>query len=63
MKCPFFRYESNGVIVCECAKVKMPTRDIKNNFIHQNCADAWQECRMAQMMEKYYDKLEENTNE
>lgn len=60
MECPFYKYERNLKLSCECASLKFPDKDARSEFILDYCSNpiGWRKCPIAHYLENYYFRKE-----
>ena len=57
--CPYFvRERSQGVVSCECARLKFPDRDSRREIVYRYCAhpQGYKACMLKQAMDHYYER-------
>ena len=57
--CPYFcRERSQGVVYCECARLKFPDRDSRREILYRFCAhpEGYKTCMLKQALDHYYER-------
>lgn len=62
-KCPFFTGDESLILYCEGAKIKFPDKKAAREFLFYYCNRNWESCRIAQMMQDYYERMESKSEE
>ena len=59
--CPFFAWDAKRVVKCEAGRITFPDREAEREYHKRFCANVngWPGCSLAQSMNEYYDRLEE----
>lgn len=62
MQCPFFKRECYLKLYCEGASMKFPDTEARGEYVGKYCAalHRWKECSVADMLENFYERKEEN---
>lgn len=57
-QCPFLKYEKEGVLYCECAKIQPPDTEAKQDIAYLCCANQkmFRKCPFYITMERYYER-------
>lgn len=63
--CPYWHRDKPLAVYCECGKIQFPDKKARNEYIQAYCTNVtgWKRCQMAQMMETYYERTENEENE
>ena len=57
--CPYYlRDKGNGVVYCECARLRFPDKMARREIVYGFCAhpDHYKKCMLKQAMDHYYER-------
>ncbi len=58
VQCPYFQYEKEGVLHCECLELRFPDAKVRREIVYGYCAhpEHYRQCPWGRAMDHHYER-------